>query len=659
MDMSQYLDMFLEESYENIQSLNDEVLKLEKSPDNKETINTIFRAAHTVKGMSASMGFNDMTELTHKMENVFDKFRNDELKVTSDVISVVFKCIDILTTMLDNIKAGNEEKVDTNEVIQMLDNIDKLGSNDNIKLENIKEPEVAIDAALKPESVDLNVYDKDIIKQAKDRNYNVLKVDVEIYKDCKLKSARAFLVYNSLEEIGEIIKSTPSIEDLEQEKFDFNFTIMVITKKSCDEVKKAVDAISEIQKVEVTQVEDEAKEKNSDRIAQKAIPEKQKEEDKSNKKIHQFVRVDIDRLDKLMNMVGELVIHRTRLEQISSNYKLADLYETLEQVGRITSDLQDLVMKVRMLPIEKVFNRFPRMVRDLSVELHKDIDFIMEGEDTELDRTVIDEISEPLVHLIRNAVDHGIESSDERIKNGKNSRGTVKLIAYQEGNNAVIKVEDDGRGLDIEKIKKKAESSGIDITGMTDSDLKNIIFIQGFSTSEKVTDVSGRGVGMDVVKTKISQLGGTVEVESEEGRGSSFIIKLPVTLSIIQALLVKVGTETFAISLSFIDKVVKINTDEMKTTNGKEVFVYRDKLISLIRTAKKLNLEEDSNKEKFVVIINSNGNKSGLIVDKLLGQQEIVIKPVGKIIKDLKQYVGATILGDGLVTLILDPAKLI
>lgn len=659
MDMSQYLDMFLEESYENIQSLNDEVLKLEKSPDNKETINTIFRAAHTVKGMSASMGFNDMTELTHKMENVFDKFRNDELKVTSDVISVVFKCIDILTTMLDNIKAGNEEKVDTNEVIQMLDNIDKLGSNDNIKLENIKEPEAAIDAALKPESVDLNVYDKDIIKQAKDRNYNVLKVDVEIYKDCKLKSARAFLVYNSLEEIGEIIKSTPSIEDLEQEKFDFNFTIMVITKKSCDEVKKAVDAISEIQKVEVTQVEDEAKEKNSDRIAQKAIPEKQKEEDKSNKKIHQFVRVDIDRLDKLMNMVGELVIHRTRLEQISSNYKLADLYETLEQVGRITSDLQDLVMKVRMLPIEKVFNRFPRMVRDLSVELHKDIDFIMEGEDTELDRTVIDEISEPLVHLIRNAVDHGIESSDERIKNGKNSRGTVKLIAYQEGNNAVIKVEDDGRGLDIEKIKKKAESSGIDITGMTDSDLKNIIFIQGFSTSEKVTDVSGRGVGMDVVKTKISQLGGTVEVESEEGRGSSFIIKLPVTLSIIQALLVKVGTETFAISLSFIDKVVKINTDEIKTTNGKEVFVYRDKLISLIRTAKKLNLEEDSNKEKFVVIINSNGNKSGLIVDKLLGQQEIVIKPVGKIIKDLKQYVGATILGDGLVTLILDPAKLI
>lgn len=658
MDMSQYLDMFLEESYENIQSLNDEILKLEKNPDNKETINTIFRAAHTIKGMSASMGFNDMTELTHKMENVFDKFRNDELKVTSDVINVVFKCIDILTSMLDNIKEGNEEKVDTNEVIQMLDNIDKLGSNNNINTESKKEP-AASNPVLKPEPVDLNVYDKDIIKQAKDRNYNVLKVDVEIYKDCKLKSARAFLVYNSLEEIGEIIKSVPSIEDLEQEKFDFSFAIMIITKKTCDEVKKVIEGISEIQKVEVTQVPDEAKEKNNDSVIQKVEPEKQKEEDKSNKKIHQFVRVDIDRLDKLMNMVGELVIHRTRLEQISSNYKLTDLYETLEQVGRITSDLQDLVMKVRMLPIEKVFNRFPRMVRDLSMELHKDIDFIMEGEETELDRTVIDEISEPLVHLIRNAVDHGIESSDERIKNGKNSRGTVKLIAYQEGNNAVIKVEDDGKGLDIEKIRKKAEASGIDTTGMSDCDIKNIIFIQGFSTSEKVTDVSGRGVGMDVVKTKISQIGGTVEVESEIGKGSSFIIKLPVTLSIIQALLVKVGTETFAISLSFIDKVVKINTDEIKTTNGKEVFVYRDKLISLIRTANKLSLEESNNKAKFVVIINSNGNKSGLIVDKLLGQQEIVIKPVDKIIKDLKQYVGATILGDGLVTLILDPAKLI
>jgi two-component system chemotaxis sensor kinase CheA len=659
MDMSQYLDMFLEESYENIQSLNDEVLKLEKNPDNKETINTIFRAAHTIKGMSASMGFNDMTELTHKMENVFDKFRNDELKVSSDVVNVVFKCIDVLTAMLDNIKEGVDEKVDTNDVIQLLDNIDNLGSNKNNKAESKKEPDAKNIADIKPESFDLNVYDKDIIKQAKDRNYNVLKVDVEIYKDCKLKSARAFLVYNSLEETGEIIKSVPSIEDLEQEKFDFNFTIIVITKKTCDEIKKIVNGISEIQKVEVTQIEDETEEKNSSKDDKKIINDKPKEEDRQSRKIHQFVKVDIERLDKLMNMVGELVIHRTRLEQISSNYKLTDLYETLEQVGRITSDLQDLVMKVRMLPIEKVFNRFPRMVRDLSMELHKDIDFIMEGEDTELDRTVIDEISEPLVHLIRNAVDHGIESSDERIKNGKNSRGTVKLIAYQEGNNAVIKVEDDGRGLNIEKIKKKAEASGIDTSGMSSTDIKNIIFIQGFSTSEKVTDVSGRGVGMDVVKTKISQLGGTVEVESEEGHGSSFIIKLPVTLSIIQALLVKIGTETFAISLSFIDKVVKINTANIKTTNGKEVFIYRDKLISLIRTAKKLNLEESKNKEKFVVIINSNGNKSGLIVDELLGQQEIVIKPVDKIIKDLKQYVGATILGDGLVTLILDPAKLI
>jgi two-component system chemotaxis sensor kinase CheA len=474
MDMSQYLDMFLEESYENIQSLNDEVLKLEKNPDNKETINTIFRAAHTIKGMSASMGFNDMTELTHKMENVFDKFRNDELKVSSDVVNVVFKCIDVLTAMLDNIKEGVDEKVDTNDVIQLLDNIDNLGSNKNNKAESKKEPDAKNIADIKPESFDLNVYDKDIIKQAKDRNYNVLKVDVEIYKDCKLKSARAFLVYNSLEETGEIIKSVPSIEDLEQEKFDFNFTIIVITKKTCDEIKKIVNGISEIQKVEVTQIEDETEEKNSSKDDKKIINDKPKEEDRQSRKIHQFVKVDIERLDKLMNMVGELVIHRTRLEQISSNYKLTDLYETLEQVGRITSDLQDLVMKVRMLPIEKVFNRFPRMVRDLSMELHKDIDFIMEGEDTELDRTVIDEISEPLVHLIRNAVDHGIESSDERIKNGKNSRGTVKLIAYQEGNNAVIKVEDDGRGLNIEKIKKKAEASGIDTSGMSSTDIKNI-----------------------------------------------------------------------------------------------------------------------------------------------------------------------------------------
>ncbi|HCL50134.1 MAG TPA: chemotaxis protein CheA, partial [Clostridiaceae bacterium] len=384
-----------------------------------------------------------------------------------------------------------------------------------------------------------------------------------------------------------------------------------------------------------------------------------KKDDRTSKKAHQFVRVDLEKMDKFMNLVGELVIHRTRLEQLSSNYKLTDLHETLEQVGRITSDLQDLVMKIRMLPVEKVFNRFPRMIRDLSNELGKEIELVIKGEDTELDRTVIDEIGEPLLHLIRNSADHGIEPAEERIKAGKKAAGTIKLIAYQEGNKAIIKVEDDGRGLNVEKIKQKAEKSGIDTSGMSEQDIKNLIFMQGFSTSEKVTDISGRGVGMDVVKTKISAIGGTIELLSEEGKGTSVIIRLPLTLSIIQALLVKVGDETFAISLGFIDRVISINTDEIKLTNNKEVIIYRDNVIPLIRLSDKLNIKGEDGKDKFVVIAKSGEKTAGLLVDSLSGQQEIVIKNIGKTLSGLKEYVGATILGNGLVTLILDVAAIV
>lgn len=359
-----------------------------------------------------------------------------------------------------------------------------------------------------------------------------------------------------------------------------------------------------------------------------------------------------------MNLVEELVIHRTRLEQLSTAYKLNDLHETLEQVGRITSDLQDIVMRVRMLPVEKVFNRFPRIVRDLSQELHKDMDLIIEGEDTELDRSVIDEIGEPLMHLIRNSADHGIESSEERIKQGKPAKGIIKLSAYQEGNKAIIKEEDDGKGLNVEKIKQKAIQKGIDITGMSKKDIMNLIFMQGFSTNDKVTDISGRGVGMDVVKTKIAAIGGTVDFTSEEGKGTTFKIMLPLTLSIIQALLVKIADETFAISLGFIDKVINIADTKIKLTNNREVIVYRDEIVPLVRLSQRLNITPSDNKNKYVVIIKTGEITYGLLVDSLAGQQEIVIKTLGKSLRNIKEYVGATILGNGLVTLILDAAAL-
>lgn len=653
MDMSQYLSMFLEESLENLEVLNSSILELENNPDDKETINSIFRVAHTLKGMAASMGFNDIADLTHNMENILDKFKNDKLKVTSAVITVLFKCLDMLESMIDNVKQGKEEKVDTQEIITMLQSIGNDTASEESKAEISKAT---------PE-MELNIYDINVIKQACQKGYRVFSITVELYENTLLKSARAYLVYKTIEEIGEIIKANPSVEDIEQEKFEDTFSIMVITQKEINDVKSAIEQISEIKNVIVTEVlldnkeNDEAEKETAVSIQSKSQPSK--DEEKNAKKVHQSVRVDLDRLDALMNLTGELVIHRTRLEQLSSSHKLGDLNETLEQVGRITSDLQDLVMKVRMLPVERVFNRFPRMVRDLAHELNKDIDLIIEGESTELDRTVIEEIGEPLVHLIRNAADHGLEHPEERIRNGKSSKGKIKLVAYQEGNKAVIKVEDDGKGLDVEKIKRKAIDKGIDIEGMSDSDIKNLIFMQGFSTSDKVTDVSGRGVGMDVVKTKISTLGGTIDVVSEIGKGTAVIVRLPLTLSIIQALLVNVGEDTFAISLGFIDRVININVDEIRKTNNKEIILYRENVIPLIRAARKLNITENENKDKFVVIVKVGERTVGILVDSLLGQQEIVIKSIGKTLSNLKEYVGATILGDGLVTLILDVAALV
>lgn len=672
MDTSQYMSMFLEESLDNLQTLNESLLELEQNPEDIDKVNEIFRVAHTIKGMAATMGFTDLAELTHKMEDVLSEFREGELKVTSDVVTVLFDCLDTLEKMVDNVQEGSDEKVDIEDIMAKLAEIKECGNKPADNAESASSDNGQTQEH--DEDIDLNQYDTSVIRQANEKGYNAIEIKVTLSENTLLKSARAFLIVKDLEEHGEILKSEPSTQEIENEEFDLELKFVLLTHNNVDEILEVVNGISEVAKVEAVEIDlkvepkeaevkeekkETAKKEDTKPEAKKAAPAKKPAVKKEKKKIHQSVRVDLERIDNLMNMVSELVIYRTRLEQIVTDHKSQELNETLEQVGRTTSDLQDLVMKIRMLPLDTVFNRFPRMIRDVSVELNKEINFIIEGADTELDRTVIDEIGEPLIHLLRNAADHGIESKEERIAAGKSPVGTVKLIAYQEGTKALIKVIDDGAGINVAKVKAKAEQKGINTEGLSDSDIKNLIFAQGFSTNEVVTDLSGRGVGMDVVKTKIAALGGTVDVISEEGKGSEFIIKLPLTLQIIQALLVKVGEETLAISLGFIDRVIDYKEENIKKSNGKEVIVYRDDVIPLVRLNESLDIEAGKTDKKFVIIVNVGDKTIGLLVDSLHGQQEIVIKPLGKTLKGLDQYIGATILGNGLVTLILDVGALL
>ncbi|WP_373898275.1 chemotaxis protein CheW [Haloimpatiens sp. FM7315] len=683
MDTSQYMSMFLEESMDNLQVLNDSLLKLEQNPEDVDRLNEIFRVAHTLKGMAATMGFSNIADLTHKMEDVLTQFRDGELKVNQNVVTILFKCLDTLERMINNISEDIDEDVDIKDIIEDLeklvneheDNKEKKKEESKTEVNNCNNNESA-DGNL---SIDLNEYDVNVIKQAGYSGFNAYEIFVFLSENTLLKSARAFLIFKDLEEYGEIIKSIPGTEDIESENFDFTINLVYLTKKDKEDIYNVLINIAEVEKVVITEVNldgiaetgkeigeepvkaKEVKAEVKDNHNTKAKARQEKSSNKENgthKKSHQSVRVDLERLDKFMNMVSELVIHRTKLEQISQKAKLMELNETLEQVARTTSDLQDLVMKIRMLPVEVVFNRFPRMIRDLSVELCKDMELIIQGKETELDRTVIDEIGDPLLHLLRNSADHGIESKEERIKSGKDPVGKIKLTAYQEGTKAVIKVSDDGAGIDPEKVRAKAEEMGINTEGMSEADIKNLILLQGFSTNKEVTDISGRGVGMDVVKTKVTSLGGTLDLISEVGKGTTFIITLPLTLQIIQALLVKVGSETMAISLGYIDRVIDYNKDRIKKTNNKEVILYGDRVIPLVRVNEKLEIETEDSGKKYIIIVKVGEKTVGLLVDSLLGQQEIVIKPLGKTLHSLKEYIGATILG-GTVTLILDVSALV
>lgn len=646
MNKNEYLELFFEETREHLQLLNEGLLKIEQNPGDEEPIHEIFRAAHTIKGMAATMGFENITELTHKMENLLGKIRDKELALSSRIIDLLFKCLDTLEKMVENIN-DNNGNIDISHLISELMVLEK--GNINVDKQN----SVQADS--------LNEYENKVILEAQKQKLNVYKCIINVAPTCVMKSVRVFMVFKSLEEIGEIIKSIPDSQDLEDEKFENQFTVYLVSNKESQEIEKIINNVSEIslEKIEIVG------EKNENNINQenieKDVKEKPANNTSSNLKVYQTVRVDINKLDNLMNLVGELVINKTRLEEIFRTNDLKALNETVEQIDRITSELQNVVMNVRMVPIEQVFNRFPRMVRDLCKELGKKINLTLEGKETELDRTVIDEIGDPLVHLLRNSIDHGIESPEIRESKGKNKEGTLKLIARQEGNSVVIIVQDDGQGINTEKIKKKALEKGLytakELEQMDHSSLINLIFSPGFSTADTVTDVSGRGVGLDVVKSKIHALSGSVYIESKEGEGTTFIIKLPLTLAIIQALLVKVGPEIYAVPLANIDETTVIEDHLIKNIQGQEVMVLRGKVLPLIRLSKVLDVKETQDlesKELFVVVVRKGEKQVGLVVNELIGQQEIVITSLGKLLSGIPCIAGAAILGDGKVSLILD-----
>jgi len=690
MDVSQYLEIFIDETKEHLQSLNTSILDLEQDPSSMDTVNEIFRAAHSLKGMAGTMGFKRMQALTHDMENVFSEVRNGTFSVTAEIIDVLFQCLDALDEYLNNIQGSADEG--TNENKNLIDALNdflngKGGSAPTVKAEaSASKTESAASDKDKWKTLNLNDSQLHVLQKAKAQGHNVIGLTVYVQESCILKAARAFLVYKTLEELGEIIVSVPSAQDIEDEKFEYDFSLIMVSKESAEKAIAAAKSVSEIEEVVGGMVDipeasaEEAKAMELEIAESKAVEsntntpakaEGTKAVDKKKPVVNRTVRVDIEKLDDLMNLVSELIIAKNSLVSAATSsgeegtYNLA-VNEQIEYLEGVTTNLHESVMKVRMVPIETVVNKFPRMIRDLQKKLGKRMELYMSGEDTELDRTVVDEIGDPLMHLLRNSADHGIEDDEKlRIQRGKPAVGTIHLNAYQDGNNVVIEVKDDGNGIDVQKVKAKALERGTiteeQAAVMSDKDIINLLFLPSFSTAKTISDVSGRGVGLDVVRSKIESLSGEVDVKSTLGVGSVWTIRLPLTLAIIQSLMVIVGGEKYAIPLGNIQTLESIQPSEIKFVQQKEVINLRGDVIPIIRLNQVLGCEstKGADEEMIVVIVKKGDRMAGLVIDELTGQQEIVIKSLGKYIGKTKVISGATILGDGEVALIVDPNALI
>ncbi|PKQ37602.1 MAG: chemotaxis protein CheA [Actinobacteria bacterium HGW-Actinobacteria-1] len=641
-DMSAYKDVFLSESAEYVQAITEGLLALEGNPNDLEPVETVFRGAHSLKGMSATMGYTRTAELTHTMESLMDTVRKREQAADSSLIDLMLRAVDAVKELIDDESSGNAA-VDVSELVSAI----------VARTESRAAEEPA--AAVAPESAAQT-------PTASAEGGALYRVRITLSETCVLKAVRAYMAIKRLGHMGSVVETEPSAREIEDEAFDRSFSVIVRTRESEESIVAAISAISEIEGVEVEVAEEPAvvavEERPAEERPRKSVPKLAET---------QTVRVSIGHLDSMVNLVGELVIIRSRLDRLARDLGSTDLAETLSALEQISAELQHEVMQTRMVPVGNIFNRFPRMVRDLARDLGRAVAFEMGGLDIELDRTVLDEIGDPIVHLLRNALDHGIEPEEERVAAGKPRKGTVRLEAGRDRDLVRIVVADDGRGMDPERIWSKAVERGLvqrnERESYTLSDIFMLTCEPGFSTAEKTTAVSGRGVGMDVVKGKIEYLGGTITIHSEVGRGSRIVLTLPLTLAIIQSLLVGAGEQIFAVPLSAVTEVLARDEVKLKTVDGAPVVVLRDgsvaplfRLDEVIGSAERRQRMPEATDH--IVLMESAEQVRALAVQHLVGRHEVVIKPLSPLFKDLRGLGGATVLGDGRVALILDPRTL-
>lgn len=660
MDVNEYLGLFLDESQEHIQSINTQLLKLEQS-GGADVVQEIFRSAHTLKGMSSTMGYERVANLTHEMESALDLVRAGKKESNQLLLDTMFIAMEQMEDMIADIENGGQgANVDVSETVAAFQSF-------------IGGKEVVVTEAKESSTFDVDLYTNSVIDQAKQTGFEAYQITVKLSDAVVLKAARAYMVFDRLQELGEVVRTHPETEEIEQEQFDLSFDVLFLSQETAEVIEHAIAQVSEVERVEVNvftgasesepEVAVTAEAVVPEPVVQTASDQEEKETKDTKEQVAsqaqaKTIRVNLERIDRLMNLFEEFIIDRGRLERLADEVGQPELNETVEKIKRGTNELQSLVLTLRMMPIEQVFNRFPRMVRSVAKDIHKKVQLNISGAETELDRTVIDEIGDPLVHLIRNAIDHGIERPEVRVQAGKPEQGMLALRAYHGGNRVFIEIEDDGAGINVDKVRSKALERGVisdeEATMMTENELAMLIFAPGFSTADVVTDLSGRGVGLDVVKNKIESLGGVVSLETVAGQGTKFQVSLPLTLSIISAMLVQVGEESYAIPLSSILETTLLDEADILTAHRERVFDFRGQLVPLVYLKEMFGIESVT-KSQFPVVVVRKGNKLvGVVVNDLIGQQEIVMKPLGTYLEGIPAISGATILGDGRVALIVD-----